>query len=241
MKNRKTSLVLNFLLATGLILILIKENYPQKIMSKINSSDNFNNKESYRDTDEYRHELSLYNVYQKKGEIVMLGNSITYRVNWNELLGRDDVINRGIGKDITQGFIDRLQTVIVVEAKLCFIMGGINDIFKGADSKDIVTNLETICKLLRENGTEPILNSILYVSSDYPEFTSINMQVKKTNKLIKQLCDKESIEYINLNNHFAENYFLKKEFSFDGIHLTAKAYKKWGELITASIETYNIE
>lgn len=240
MRNRKTILALNFILVTVLILILIKENYPQKILAKINGLDSFTSSTSkpYFYTDEYEHELGLYSIYQKKGKIVMLGNSITYRANWNELLGRDDVINRGIGKDVTEGFINRLQTVISVEPELCFIMGGVNDILNGGNPQDIVFNLETICKILKTNRVKPIVNSILYVSSDFPEYKNVNEQIEKTNKLIMQLCAKESIDHIDLNSFLAKNNCLKEEFSFDGIHLTAKAYKKWGELIASTIESH---
>ena len=39
----------------------------------------------------------------------MLGNSNTYGVDWVELLDREGIINRGIGSDITEGFLNRFM------------------------------------------------------------------------------------------------------------------------------------
>ena len=58
----------------------------------------------------------------------MLGNSLTNRISWNELLVRDDIANRGIGSDITAGFINRINFVFNVKPKICFIEGGVNDL-----------------------------------------------------------------------------------------------------------------
>ncbi len=49
----------------------------------------------------------------RKGEIVFLGNSITERVSWSELLENDKIINRGIGGDICWGVYDRLDEVFI--------------------------------------------------------------------------------------------------------------------------------
>ena len=42
-------------------------------------------------------------------DVVFLGNSITAGGNWSELLGRDRIVNRGIGGDNTVGMLQRLE------------------------------------------------------------------------------------------------------------------------------------
>jgi len=224
-------MITSIVLFLVLIVVMLKEKYPQRIMSKLVEKEDMLMSKSYFDTYEYRHELSLYGIYNKKGNIVMLGNSITYRVDWNELLNRDDIINRGIGRDITQGFINRLNTVLAVEPKLCFIMGGINDIDNGIGAKSIISNLETIVRILERKGVTPILYSVLYAAADYPDYQQINSEVDQVNSSMVRFCKDNSIQFIDLNASFSSHGALRQEYSFDGIHVTAKAYSKWREII----------
>ena len=54
----------------------------------------------------YDQRVSLFNTMKiKDGSVIMLGNSITASCNWSELFGVDNVINRGIGGDTTEGIL----------------------------------------------------------------------------------------------------------------------------------------
>ena len=102
---------------------------PTKVLNKlgITITSSVNKHYEYTDNFEYNVRRSLFEVYQPKDiRIVMLGDSITDKVDWNELLSRTDVVNRGIGSDITEGFINRLSDIYVLNPETCFIMGGIN-------------------------------------------------------------------------------------------------------------------
>src|SRR5690348_11177372 len=75
---------------------------------------------------------SLFSVYpERKINIVMLGDSLTYFVNWNELLGRMDVANRGLTYQTSSGILELADSVVSLKPKLCFIMIGINDLRQG--------------------------------------------------------------------------------------------------------------
>ncbi|EDM44948.1 lipase/acylhydrolase family protein [unidentified eubacterium SCB49] len=227
-------LIVNFILIFLLILIAVYEKYPSKIHAKLKLEKN--TEQSYSGNWRYKHELKLYKSYQKKGNVVMLGNSITYRANWNELLNREDIINRGIGADITEGFLARMEYVYNVNPKLCFVMGGVNDLTRGIKPEIISNNLYNITKELNKKNIKPILFSILYTAKSYPNYKDFNRSVKLSNDKIKKMCANNSIEYIDLNKILSENEILKDEYSFDGIHLTVLAYEKWKEIITPIIE-----
>jgi len=85
-KNRL--LILNITLIVLLGSIIIIEKYPSRVYNKLKSQEI--SEPSYFNNWRYKQELGLYEYYQKKGQIVMLGNSITYRADWNELLNRGD-------------------------------------------------------------------------------------------------------------------------------------------------------
>ena len=74
--------------------------------------------------------LALHKIYAtKKADVVMLGDSLTSNVNWSELFDRR-IINRGVGGDITDGYLQRLKYVYDLKPKKVFINGGTNDFEK---------------------------------------------------------------------------------------------------------------
>ncbi len=231
-KNRL--LILNIVLIVILISLSIIERYPSRIYNKFKSQEI--SEPLYLNNWKYKQELGLYEYYKKKGQIVMLGNSITYRADWNELLNREDVINRGIGSDITEGFLARMDYVYSVKPKLCFIMGGVNDIVREINAETISKNLYEIARKLQEKDIKPIYFSILYVAENYPNYKDFNRSVKLANEKIKKMCSDNAIEYLDLNSTLSYNQVLKNEYSFDGIHLTGLGYKKWREVILPIIE-----
>ena len=226
--------VINVILLIGLIFIYVKGNYPAKIFKKLRTKKVRNI--SYSKKWRYRQEMSLYEYYNKTGNIVMLGNSITYRVNWNELLNRTDIINRGVGSDITEGMLNRLNYVLNASPNLCFIMGGVNDITVGIHSDTIVFNLKKIADVLKQNEIKPIIFSILYVADTYSNFYEFNKSIKQANTAIKKMCIDYKIEFIDLNLYLSDKEVLKSEYSFDGIHLTGPGYSKWRDVISPIIE-----
>lgn len=232
--KKRGLIVLNLILLISIIALCVKENYFVRIINKINTQSKTYDK--FDSTFEYKHEIDLYKIYKKKGSVVMLGNSITYRVNWNELLNRNDIINRGIGKDITKGFYNRLDYVINVDPQLCFIMGGINDILKNIPQKEIVDNLHKIIKALKNKSIKPFIFSVLYVSDIYPRHKTINKTIKHLNNKLMIICKTENIEFIDLNTSLSEKSKLKKQYSsIDGLHLNSEGYEAWEKVISPII------
>jgi len=227
-------IILNIILIVTLISLSVIEKYPARIYNKFKTQEI--SEPSFLKNWRYKQQVGLYEYYQKKGQIVMLGNSITYRVNWNELLNREDIINRGIGSDITEGFLARMEYIYNVNPKLCFIMGGVNDIAKGIKPEIISNNLYEITRKLNKKNIKPILFSILYTAKKYPNYKEFNRSVKLSNERIKEMCINNTIEYIDLNVILSDNEILKEEYSFDGIHLTGLGYEKWREVILPIIK-----
>ena len=232
--RKKTLILINIVLLGIILTIAIYEGYPKRIYNRISPSAKY----QYDDNRVYKRYMDLYNSYQKQGNIVMLGNSITFGVDWNELLNRTDVINRGISGDITLGMLNRLEHVFNAKPKICFIMGGINDVNLGISPEEIVQNLGEIAAKLKDKEVKPILLSILHVSENFPFNTSVNEKIKQTNTLISQLCQAKNIEFIDLNKTMSVNHILVDAYAYDGLHLNAEGYSKWRAVIKPVIEQH---
>lgn len=182
----------------------------------------------------YQMKTSNYEVYKTgQANIVMLGDSITYGVDWHELLGRNDVVNRGIGGDYTEGMLSRLHYIFNINPKIVFLMGGINDIqWNAASPEEIAQNHQRIIAELKKHHITPVITSTLYVSSSKKNYKSINARVEKLNHMLKLVASEHKIEYIDLNSKLANGNMLDKKYTADGIHLLGNAYRIWGDEVS---------
>jgi lysophospholipase L1-like esterase len=170
----------------------------------------------------------LYKIYPTNHtNIVMLGDSITYAVNWNELFDYP-IINRGINGDTTSGFLQRVEQVTKLNPKKVFVMGGINDIFQGFQVKDIFENHKRIIQILKDKNITPYIYSTLYTAK---KDNGYNDKVKELNILLKKYCEDNKIVFIDLNKSLSKDELLIKDYTHDGLHLNAKAYLIWKEEI----------
>lgn len=177
-------------------------------------------------------QTELYKIYRtEKADVVMLGNSITQGINWAEALARPYIVNRGINSDILEGFISRLDNIIKLSPKLCFIMGGINDIYNDSNIDTIFASYTTLILKLCQAGIKPIVQSTLYVNPKWKRADEKNREVKILNEKLETYCRENSIDYIDLNSEMSENCVLKDENTYDGVHLTAEGYGSWLQII----------
>lgn len=193
-------------------------------------------KSGFKANPNYDRELELYDIYKiKQADIVMLGNSITHGVNWNELLGRSDVVDRGISSDVTEGMINRLHYIFKLQPKVCFIMAGLNDIYNWIPVEDVYINYSHIVNLLRTKNITPVIQSTLYAGSEWGKAWNLtpennaerNSQVDKLNNLLRNYAAKNKIMFVDLNSKMKNGKFLKSSLTYDGVHLNARGYKVW--------------
>lgn len=204
---------------------------PLKAQNKTTGDTN-----TFRTNPNYIYEMALYDIYKtKQADIVMLGNSITHGVKWNELLGREKVIERGIPSDNLEGFISRLDYIYKLKPKVCFIMGGINDIYNWTPIEKIFQNYTRILKELKLRNIKVVIQSTLYVNGKYPSAADRNLQVENLNKMLLDYAKKNNIEFIDLNVKLSTNKYLNTDVTYDGLHLNAKGYRIWGREVESML------
>lgn len=195
-------------------------------------------------------QTEMFNIYKtRQADIVMLGNSLTAGANWGELLGRPNVVGRGIPGDITAGYIVRLNNIIQLKPKVVFILGGLNDIYSWIPIEEIFSNYIRIINKLKENKITPVIQSTTYAARDYakdwggtPEVNAgRNKEVDKLNRLLIDFAKHNNIDYIDINSKMStlDNY-LRPELSWDGVHLNAEGYKIWAREVEKVLKKYNL-
>jgi len=177
----------------------------------------------------YKHKVSQFQQLSKQVNkiIVMIGDSITDRGLWCELINRNDITNRGISGDTTSGVLDRLDN-LNINLKQAFIMIGINDLLRGKNTNYVFSNYKKIIMKLKNIGIKPVIQSTLYIRSSTK---IINQMVKKLNNLLREYAKKNKIQFIDLNIKLAPNEILLEEYSLDGLHLNGKGYVEWSKIL----------
>jgi lysophospholipase L1-like esterase len=188
---------------------------------------------SYNNT-YYQGRMELFrSVGGLKKAIVFLGNSITERGQWHELLPGKVIMNRGIGGDNTFGVLARLDSVLLYQPKKIFLLIGINDIGRGLPVAVIAENYRRIVQRIRTVAPK----TTLYVQSVLPMNDAVlkaeylknkKDTILQLNKAIIEVANNYQLQYLNLHEVFAdEQGDLKKMFTMDGIHLNPAAYVVW--------------
>lgn len=191
----------------------------------------------YKTNPNYQNQVSFYEIYNKKqADIVMLGNSITHGVNWNELLGRDNVVERGIPSDVIEGFRNRLKYVFNLKPEICFIMGGINDIYNWTPVEEIFISYVKLVEELRSKNIIVVIQSTLHVSPRWNNADNRNAEVEKLNTLLKDYASDKKILFLDLNSKMSFRKTLIDDLSSDGVHLNAKGYKIWGREVDKTLK-----
>ncbi len=180
-------------------------------------------------------------AYSQNGntvKIVMYGNSITFQGKWEEVLGRNDVANRGIPGYTTGQLIWTIKNGLHDHpgSKIWFLEGGINDISLGVPVERIFENYKIAVDSLQRNHIIPVVQSTILKNNAKAD----NKLVTQLNKKVKQYCLKNKIEYIDLNVFLSRDGELIKELTTDGCHLQPQAYQPWGEAIKKVLLKYGI-
>jgi lysophospholipase L1-like esterase len=178
----------------------------------------------------YQEKISQFKELNKMNtkDVVMLGDSITDRALWYELLDNKNIANRGISGDTTYGVLKRVD-LISSKTKKLFLMIGINDILNGSSTQEIFANYTKIIKKLKEKDIDIYIQSTLHVGENAPQ--SLNQKVSKLNSFIKTLSNDENLTFIDLNDYLSPNGYLDEKYTFDELHLNGDAYKIWANVL----------
>ena len=186
----------------------------------------------------YEFDAQLCKSYpHSTNDIVFLGNSITDRVDWNELLGMSNVHNRGISGDITFGVLQRLDEVIEGHPAKVFILIGINDVSKNIPDSVIFKNYKKITDRIKAGSahTHVYFQTLLPVNNEFTQFKNHynkDEHILWLNEQIKTLEKEKNITVIDLYPHFLnDENKLDKKYTLDGLHLNAEGYKVWAGIL----------
>ena len=179
----------------------------------------------------YIHKQSLFKTLAENNtyKIAMLGDSIIDWGEWNELLERNDIINRGISGDSTDGILNRIDGINSSVSKV-FIMIGINDLGQGKSVAYVFNNYKKIVTMLKQKNMQPIIQSTLFVDPVKIQDRK-NSDIEELNNKLKIYAIENDLVYIDINMKLSKDKKLRSNYSYDGLHLNGDGYKAWKEVL----------
>lgn len=205
----------------------------------------FKNKVNYSALTQYSGEMTtkknnytlLNKKYALKNQTVLLGDSITDFFNYYELFfdfcksSGQAVYNRGISGDTTDRLLERLyDNVLSIEPKNIVLLIGTNDIGRGLPLSMTLENFEKI--ITDTKKACPDVNFI--VEAVYPINENMrdkfekrsNKKIKEMNNEFIKLCEKHNCIWLYFTDKLKDkDGNLKKELTYDGLHVNAQAYE----------------
>lgn len=179
----------------------------------------------------------LNQKYTLENQTVLLGDSITDFFNWYELFydysqkNSQAVYNRGISGDTTDRLLERLNdNVLSIKPKNIVLLIGTNDIGRGLPLSLSVANMEKI--ITETKRACPQVNFI--IEAVYPINEKMrdrfekrsNKKIHEMNEEYIKLCEKYSCVWVDFTDKLKDkDGNLKKEYTYDGLHINAHAYE----------------
>ena len=183
------------------------------------------------------------NAVARKGETVFVGSSLCELFPISEMLQNVEprlrVYNRGIGGDVTDGLLERMEeSVFALEPKKVFINIGTNDISRpGYTRERLLAQYRKILEMIQTRLPE----TKIYVMSYYPvnrELPGIdpehvremfgartNEELRAVNAELERMAAQLGCTYIDVFDCLTDEHGnLRAAYTIEGMHMYANGY-----------------
>lgn len=156
------------------------------------------------------------------GATIIIGDSITQGLLYPRF------VNFGISGDTTYGVLNRLDKYQSIgRAKKVILLIGVNDLERRSNDEIIANYRQILAKVPHD---KLIVFSILPVTHEreLKQPNMLNSRIVNINKSLAQLCNDNSVRFIDMRADFIDNQgYLKQQYTSDGLHLNTNGYKAW--------------
>lgn len=173
----------------------------------------------------------LFHALTQPRDVVLIGDSLTDRGEWAELLGRP-VANRGIANDSIADVRARLGDLAALEPHTVFLLIGVNDLMAGASPEAMAADHAALVGELRRRlpRARLVIESLLpirdeLIARDEPLATPT---VQRANQLLARNAAAAGADWLDLTAALADRSGqLDPPYSSDGLHLSGAGYRAW--------------
>ncbi len=166
------------------------------------------------------------------GGVVFLGDSLTHIGRWELLFPNVAVRNYGISGERSEHLLTRLEPIVRIQPAKLFLLIGTNDLALGFSVAEIAANVATLLDKLHRT----LPGCKLHLQSALPRQRKFAERIKALNVRYKALAAERGIAFIDLYPLFDDGSGqLRKELTYDNLHLMGKGYGIWRDAIAAQV------
>ena len=155
--------------------------------------------------------------------IGFVGDSHLAVPDWSVLLGVD-ADNRAVSGARLSEILHQVD--LLGDVRLCFVMGGKNDIDAGRTAAQVAADQLAVCAKLKARGIKPVLMTMFYVASSYPNGAFINGVVNPVANHTYQPSLDAGYVWLNVVDSVCDGNVLLPQHTSDGCHLNASGRAK---------------
>ncbi len=146
------------------------------------------------------------------------------------------IVNAGIGSDRSQNLLWRIERMPLekLQPKVITLMIGINNISSGNKPQVIAEGIEGIVKHLSKRLPQ---TKILLIATLPTRKADLNKARQELHDLVISKEWQKNVKVIDLDATMKDDKgLLKKEATFDGVHLTAMGFQMWADAIASDLK-----
>jgi lysophospholipase L1-like esterase len=171
----------------------------------------------------------------RSGRVVFLGDSGIEAGLWNEWFPTLPCANRGVGGDTVSGVRLRLNSAIHQPLAIVLLVGT-NDlagIRRGQEESDIADQFRGLMTDL----TTLAPDAAIFLNSITPRASDMSDSICSLNNHYRDIADETGAIYIDLWHVLSDSdRSLRKELTFDGLHLNGLGYRIWVDVLRPYLE-----
>lgn len=164
------------------------------------------------------------------GGTLFVGDSLTDRGEWAEMLGDASVKNRGIAGETTTDVLARTADLVAMKPSRVLLMVGANDLFAGDAIERIVPRYLAIVDALRRGAPDASLvcQSVLPVREELLKKPIANASIVALNEALRGAVEAKGCAWADVRSALIDREGkLDRRFTIDGVHLTGEGYAAW--------------
>lgn len=224
--------LISLILLVLLIFVSISSGYTNTIFYKLGLKT-----ESPIKSDAYLSWENCLNQLNVKSDIVFIGDSLVANGQFQDAFPDVSVCNLGSYGDRIVNVRSRISTVSSLHPSKIFICCGVNSLA----CRNLKTCKYQYKKLVTECAKQ-IPNAKIFICSVLPVANvkkpyCDNSKIRNFNQYLRSLSQSNKLTFIDLYSAYAQNDFLPKKYTQDGLHLTPSSYAVWYKLIREYVYT----
>lgn len=174
------------------------------------------------------------------------GNPPSDLESWNSLLGSTNTTNLGLTGARIRNMYDfgnptQLQQALTLNPELLYVSVGSNN---RPDADSVIRNeYITLGQSLEASGIPFVFNIIFPCTYGYTvQYNNgFNTRIPEIIDILIDVCQDYNWEYVDMRKQLIYKrpqdgiWYLREDYSIDGIHLNNKGYREWSKLIRRDI------